>query len=282
MVRSNYTSGSPKDMPGRAVILLQPHDMRAREILFKPQDIAHLGPAPAVDRLVIIADAADVFMPTGEKTQPEVLGHVGILVFVHKDIAEPALVLIQDVRMVLENRNHMQQQIAEVTSIQIFQALLIGRVELYALMIKGAAVGHRHSIRRVGFVLPAINDPRQHPRRPAFFVDVRSHDQLFEQPDLIIRVQNGEVRFQPNQFRVSPQQLHADRVERAEPRHPLHCFTKEATDTVLHLSRGFVGEGDGQNLIRAGGTRHQKMRNAAGQRFGFAGPRPCQHQNRPL
>ena len=94
-IAANNVRGGGQNMRGRAVVLLQPHDVGAGEILFKPQDIAHLGPAPAIDRLVIVTDATDVLVPSGQQTQPEVLGDVGILILVHKDVAEPALILLQ-------------------------------------------------------------------------------------------------------------------------------------------------------------------------------------------
>ena len=45
---------------GRAVITLQPDHRRAGEVVLEAQDVVDLGAAPAVDRLVVVADAADV------------------------------------------------------------------------------------------------------------------------------------------------------------------------------------------------------------------------------
>ena len=50
-----------EDVPGRAVIALQPDHRGAGEIVLEAQDVVDLGAAPAVDRLVVVADAADVF-----------------------------------------------------------------------------------------------------------------------------------------------------------------------------------------------------------------------------
>ena len=54
--------GGGENVPGRAVIALQPDDFRAGEIVLEAQDVVDLGAAPAVDRLIVIADAADVFV----------------------------------------------------------------------------------------------------------------------------------------------------------------------------------------------------------------------------
>ena len=54
-----------EDVAGRAVIALQPDHRSAGKIVLEAQDVVDLGAAPAVDRLVVIADAADVFAPRG-------------------------------------------------------------------------------------------------------------------------------------------------------------------------------------------------------------------------
>ena len=57
--------GGGEDMAGRAVIALQPDHDRAGKIVLEAQDVVDLGAAPAIDRLVVVADAADVFWRRG-------------------------------------------------------------------------------------------------------------------------------------------------------------------------------------------------------------------------
>src|SRR6202012_114653 len=64
IVRDQMRGGS-EDMPGGAVIALQPDDLGAGEIVVEAQDVVDLGAAPAIDRLVVVADAADVFRGGG-------------------------------------------------------------------------------------------------------------------------------------------------------------------------------------------------------------------------
>ena len=52
--------GGAEDMGGRAVVALEPDDGGARKILLEAQDIVDLGAAPAIDRLIVVADAADI------------------------------------------------------------------------------------------------------------------------------------------------------------------------------------------------------------------------------
>ena len=53
--------GGGEDVAGRAVISFEADDLGAGKIVIEAQDVVDLRAAPAIDRLVVIADAADVF-----------------------------------------------------------------------------------------------------------------------------------------------------------------------------------------------------------------------------
>ena len=92
--------GGGEDLRGRAVVLLEPDDQRAGEIGLEAQDVADLGAAPAVDRLVVVADAAQIAMALRQQPQPQILRDVGVLVLVDQQIAEAPLVVGEDFRIV--------------------------------------------------------------------------------------------------------------------------------------------------------------------------------------
>ena len=64
-VVGDQVRGGGEDMAGRAVIALQPDHRGAGKVVLEAQDVVDLGAAPAVDRLVVVADAADVFGVAG-------------------------------------------------------------------------------------------------------------------------------------------------------------------------------------------------------------------------
>ena len=71
LVVGDQVRGGGQDVRRRAVVALQPDDGGAGEILLEAQDVADLRAAPAVDRLVVVADAADVLRcpaPAGAAT----------------------------------------------------------------------------------------------------------------------------------------------------------------------------------------------------------------------
>ena len=53
--------GGGEYVAGAAVIAFEPDHLGAGEIVVEAQDVVDLRAAPAIDRLVVIADAADVF-----------------------------------------------------------------------------------------------------------------------------------------------------------------------------------------------------------------------------
>ena len=86
--------------------------------------------APAIDRLVVIADAADIATPLREQPQPQILRDIGILIFIDEDIFEALLILRKHIGIVLKQPQTFQQQIPEIDRIQHFQPGLIGGVDV--------------------------------------------------------------------------------------------------------------------------------------------------------
>ena len=251
-------------MRRRAVVLFKTDHLGAGEVLLKPQDVADFRAAPAIDRLVVVTDAADVPVFLGQKAKPEVLGGVGVLVFVDEDIAEPALVLGQHVLVVAEDRQDVEQEVAEVAGVQRQEAGLVLGVEFGAAAVEGARVGGGHLVGRQRAVLPVVDVACQHTGRPALVVDPGSLNELLQQTQLIVGVENGEGGFETDEFGVAAQQFHPDGVEGAKPGHAFDRLAQVRGDAGLHLARGLVGEGDGQDLVRARGAGVQKMRDPRG------------------
>ena len=264
------------------VVLFQPDHVGAGKILFEPKDVAHLGAAPAIDRLVVVAHAADVHVPLRQKPEPEILRYIGVLIFVDEDVAEPPAVLLEQVIVLLEDLDHVEQEIAEIDRVQRLQPRLVFGVERGALPVEGAGIGGGDLVGRQRAILPAVDDRGQLPRRPAFLVDPGGADQLFHQPDLVVGVEDGEIGLQPHELRMAAQKLDADRVKRAEPGHPLDGLPHQLSHAPAHLARGLVGEGDGQDLVRPRRPGGQKMRDPRGQRARLAGARARQHQHRAV
>ena len=60
LVVGDEVRGGVEDVAGGAVVALEPDYLGSREVVIEAQDVVDLRPAPAVDRLIVIAHAADV------------------------------------------------------------------------------------------------------------------------------------------------------------------------------------------------------------------------------
>ena len=344
--------GGGEDMAGGAVIAFEADDFCAGKIVIEAQDVVDLRAAPAIDRLVVVADAADVFEGGGgralapspvipgcaegadpesrvrsssdlspawirhrihvfdaprndgggrcprndrrerharprrrlrQQPQPQILRDVGVLIFVDQNELEPVLVLPQHVGMLAEQPDVLQQEIAEIGGVENLQPLLVAGVEFAALAVaEHRGFARRHLRRRQPAILPAVDQPGQHARRPALVVDVLGLQKLLEQPHLIVDVEHGEIGFELHQFGVEAQDAAADRVEGAEPRHALHGLAEHLAEPQLHLARGLVGEGHRQDFLRARPALAQDVGDPRGQHAGLAGAGAGQHQNRSV
>ena len=149
-------------------------------------------------------------------------------------------------------------------------------------LAKHAGFAGRHLVRRQPAVLPAVDQRGEHARRPALLVDLLGVEQLLEQPDLIVDVENGEIGLEPHQLGMPAQDLHADRVEGAEPGHALDHLADDLADALLHLARRLVGEGHGQNLARPRAAGGEDVGDARGEHARLAGAGAGQHQHRAV
>ena len=291
LVVADQVRGGAQDMRGRAVVALQADHLGAGKILLEAQDVVDLGPAPAIDRLVVVADAADVRLRLApdrrarlcQQPQPQILRHVGVLVLVDQHVAEAVVIVGEHVGVGAQDGQRLQHQVAEVGGVQHLQPRLIGGVEFSAAPVgEGAPVHLGHVSGRQPAVLPVVDIAGELARRPALLVDAFRLDDLLHQADLVVGVEDGEVALQRSHLGVAAQHLGADRMEGAQPLHALDHAADQIADAVLHLARRLVGEGDGEDLPGLGAAGGQQMGDAGGEHARLAGAGAGQNQNRPL
>ena len=130
-----------------AVIAFEPDDLGAGKIAFEAQDVFHFRAAPAIDRLVVVADHADILVGARQQPQPQILRDIGVLIFVHQHVAEAVLVIVEDFAVAAQDRDRLQQQIAEIGRVQRFQPLLVERIQIAPL---AEGEGLRVAVRHIG------------------------------------------------------------------------------------------------------------------------------------
>ena len=77
-----------QDGAGGAVVLLQLDDGEVGKVLPQPLEVLQRGAAPAVDGLVVVAHGSEARAVAHQLLQERVLRHVGVLVFVHQEVAQ--------------------------------------------------------------------------------------------------------------------------------------------------------------------------------------------------
>ena len=121
--------GSLEDAASGAVVLLQTDHLGVREVGGVLVNVLDLGAAPAIDRLVVVAhrhQAATVL--ACQQAQPGVLHGVGVLEFVHQQVAEAPLVMLQQAWVVAPQVEGAQQQFGEVDDPGALTGLFVGTV----------------------------------------------------------------------------------------------------------------------------------------------------------
>src|SRR5262249_9116767 len=114
-----------------------------------------------------------------QQTQPEILRHVRVLVLVHQDELEAELELAQHLALLAEQADAFEQEIAEIRGIENLEPLLIADIKLLALAVgKAGGFAGGYLGGRKAAVLPAVDQPSKHARRPALLVDILGGEQL--------------------------------------------------------------------------------------------------------
>ncbi len=270
-------------MSRRAVIALEPHDLRARKILLEAQNVFDFRTAPAIDALIVVADAADIATALRDQAQPEILRDVRVLILVDEDVFEALVVIREHVGVLAKEPQRFEQQVAEIDGVENFEALLIEGVERAALAVgETLRFARGHVVRQQAAIFPAVDALRERAGGPAFVVDIFGLQHLLEQPDLVVRVEDREIGLEADKLGVAAQDLRADGVKGAEPLHGLRAFADQHLDALAHLARRLVGEGDGQNFIGARLAEREDMRDARRERARLAGAGAGEHQHRPV
>ena len=106
--------GQVQDGLGAAVILLQLDDPGAGEQVGKIHDVPEVGPPKGIDGLGVVPHGHDVLMGIGQELHQFGLEAVGVLVFVHHQVAEAVGQVAAHVLVLGQEAPAFQQQVVVV------------------------------------------------------------------------------------------------------------------------------------------------------------------------
>ena len=128
----------------RAVVLLQPDQLRAGIVALEGGHVAHVGAPEGINGLVVVAHREQRGPAAGQQCQPAVLQVVGVLELIDEDVPEALLVVLAQRLVALQQLVGTQQQLGKVHHTLALALLIIGAIQLgqpAAVAVMGGHVG---------------------------------------------------------------------------------------------------------------------------------------------
>ena len=88
LVKGDHAVRPVEDLFRRTVVRFEPDHFRVGPVLFEVEDVRDLGAAPPVDRLVVVADHAEVTVRKRQSLDDPVLAQVGVLILIDQEVVE--------------------------------------------------------------------------------------------------------------------------------------------------------------------------------------------------
>ena len=272
--------GRVEDPLGGPVVLLQLHDRRVRVVPLEVEDVADVRAAPREDRLVVVADHAEVLLEAREVTQEHVLRAVRVLVLVDQDVVIAVLPLFEGPVARLEQPAGKDEQIVEVDGVVLLEEGLVPAPHRRRDPVELAA-GLVHEIRRAAeLVLGRRDDGADRAGREEPLGDACLPHRLPEERPLVGGVVDGEAAVQAHLGAVTPQQPGAEGVEGARGEVSEGRVADELLQAAAQLLGRLVGEGDGHDLPRGDVEVADEIGDPMGQDTRLPGAGPSQDEQR--
>ncbi|MBV6467376.1 MAG: hypothetical protein PGMFKBFP_02732 [Anaerolineales bacterium] len=206
-----------------------------------------------------------------------ILREVRILEFVHQHVDESPRVFLSHGRIVLQQARGVDEQVVEVHRVAGDEAFLIFDED--ALDDFVAVIRDRVIVRADQIILRLRDRSVDGRGAEAFVVEVKFFDDAFDDPLLVVGVEDDEVALHRQELSLAPQQARADGVEGSQ-HHPLcGVLAEQGLDAGLHLARGFVGERHRQDLVGTDSLRRDQPGDALGEDARLARARSRQDED---
>ncbi len=262
--------GGVEDQLGRAVVPFELDHGRVRPVALEVEDVAQVGAAPRVDRLVVVADDRQVAVLRGEGLDPQVLGAVRVLVFVDVEIPPAVLILREDLGSFIEQPDRFEEEVVEVERAGDPETLLVAGREAgdRAFPVVGGVLAEERGVQHL--VLGSA-DRAQHRTRAelAGEREVLLAQDLLHQRLLVVRVVDHEPPVDPDGGALLAEDTGTQRMEGARLDLPT-TFADEADDPVAELGRGLVRERDRQDAPRRHVLDADQVGDPVGEHAGLA------------
>ena len=279
-VVADDAAGRGENCFGRSIILLELENLRGRVVALEIEDVADVGAAPSIDRLILVADHAQIARARGERLHDQILHAIGVLVLVNQQMRRAALPLLEDFREALEQNPGLQLQIAEVHRVHLAHPLLVEPVNPRDRSLAARLRARQHLLGRYRFVLGLFDSrARQLQRRRIGQRGVVEH--AANRGERITFVENRKIAIVAERVAFLAQDSRAGRMKRADPR-LRRVVADQRRDPLAHLAGGLVGERDRQHLEWRRLALGQDVGDTVGQHAGLARAGAGQDEDRAV
>ena len=234
--------------------------------------------APAVDRLVVVADDERQADRPGERLEPCVLDRVRVLEFVDENVAEPGAVVFDEARRLAPQLVAAQQKLREIDDPVAPAGFLVGLVQADHLSAGRIALV-LEMLRTQSLVLLSVDEPGDLLRHPARLVELERSDDLADEPLLVLGIEDLEGLRQPGLAPVHPQQPVCDAVEGADPQRSRRQ-AELRLDAAAHLAGRLVGERHREDAVRRDVLDLHQPRDPMREHARLAAARAREHERR--
>jgi hypothetical protein len=270
--------GGAQDALAGTVVLGEGDDFQARIVFLEPAQVLHVGAAPGVDGLVVVAHGGEAPHGAGQQLQYLVLGAVGVLVFVNEQVAQPALPGFQGVRMLPEKPDWQADQVVEIHGLIGAQGFLVGQIgdgDLALALVRG---GFPRGVGREQGILP-VGDKGGGQAQAGL---VRALEDIGQDLLGVGGVQDGEARFVAQPPGLGAQDVQTQGVEGGYGEAVAQLPGQQLADPFPHLPRRLVGEGDGGDMPGLDAALGGQVGDLARDHPGLARTGSGQHQQRAV
>jgi hypothetical protein len=268
--------GRGEDVARGAIILLEAEQLHVAIVLAVLLQVFDFRTAPAVDRLVVVADDVGDAGRTRQHPHPFVLHGIGVLELVDEHVSETRPIVLAESRCFPQDLAAAQQQLRKVDHAVATTGLLVRLVQPEHLPPRRIAVV-LEVLGSQALVLLLVDEPRDLARHPARVVEVQATDDLLDQSLLILAVEDLESLRQARLAPVQSQQAVRYAVERADPERSGRQ-AELRLDPVPHLGGRLVRKRDGEDAVRGDTLDLDEPLDPVRQHARLATARTCKHE----
>jgi hypothetical protein len=282
--------GDGEDGGARAVVLLELDDVSAGEVVLELEDVAHVGAAPAVDGLVVVADDAEVLVLLAEGADERELRAVRVLVLVDEDVAVARPPAREDVGARLPERDDTANEVVEVVGPEGPERRLVAGIDEAHDLGVVVALADGDVLGLLEGVL-GVRDAREDRGRVEALAGLDRPEDLLDRRERVALIEDRERA--PRRRALGREHPEAERMKRGHGdgarvegalflalRGRRRVLAQKRGDARAHLAGRLVREREREDRARRDAALEQP-RDAVSDHPRLAGARAREHHERP-